>query len=203
MGILVCGLNGCGKSTVGRILAGKTGFKFIDNEDLYFAKDDPDYLFSAPRSRDEVVRLLESEMPADGRFVFAAVSGNSDDYGEKLAPALELIVLIEVPKAVRMERVRARSFGKFGERMLEGGDLYERESAFFRLVESRPEDYVTKWLGSDERAAGVPVLRIDGTLPPEENVGRIITFMSACLKTRSRTKTAASSSVRGSFCGMG
>ena len=179
MGILVCGLNGCGKSTVGRLLAEKTGYKFIDNENLYFAKDDPDYLFSAPRSRGEVVRLLESEMPADGRFVFAAVSGNSDDYGEKLVPALGLIVLIEVPKAVRMERVRARSFGKFGERMLEGGDLFESESAFFRLVESRPEDYVTKWLEADKRAAGIPVLRIDGTLQPEENVGRIIAFTGA------------------------
>ena len=35
-GIQVCGLNGCGKSTLGRALAQKIGFHFIDNEELFF-----------------------------------------------------------------------------------------------------------------------------------------------------------------------
>ena len=38
MGILICGLNGCGKSTLGRQLAERLGCRFIDNEDLYFSK---------------------------------------------------------------------------------------------------------------------------------------------------------------------
>ena len=33
VGILVCGLNGTGKSTLGRILAVRLGYAFIDNED--------------------------------------------------------------------------------------------------------------------------------------------------------------------------
>ena len=32
---------------------------------------------------------------------------------------------------------------------------------------------------ADKRAAGIPMLRIEGTLPPEENVGRIIAFTGA------------------------
>ena len=32
MGILICGLNGTGKSTLGRMLAGRMGYEFIDNE---------------------------------------------------------------------------------------------------------------------------------------------------------------------------
>lgn len=35
-GILICGLNGCGKSTIGKARATKIGFHFIDNEDLFF-----------------------------------------------------------------------------------------------------------------------------------------------------------------------
>ena len=31
IGIQICGLNGCGKSTLGRALAEKIGFHFIDN----------------------------------------------------------------------------------------------------------------------------------------------------------------------------
>ena len=78
MGILICGLNGCGKSTLGRQLAERLGYRFIDNEDLYFPKDDPSYLYSSPRSREEVVRQLEELIEKDRRFVFAAVKGDSD-----------------------------------------------------------------------------------------------------------------------------
>lgn len=49
MGILLCGLNGAGKSTIGRILAERMSWQFIDNEDLYFPKEDASYLFSNPR----------------------------------------------------------------------------------------------------------------------------------------------------------
>ena len=37
-GILVCGLNGSGKSTFGQALAKKLNYHFIDIEDLYFEK---------------------------------------------------------------------------------------------------------------------------------------------------------------------
>ena len=50
MGILICGLNGTGKSSLGRILADRMGYEFIDNEDLFFPKTDPSYTFSDPRS---------------------------------------------------------------------------------------------------------------------------------------------------------
>ncbi len=36
MGILICGLNGVGKSTIGRILAQRLTYAFIDSEELFF-----------------------------------------------------------------------------------------------------------------------------------------------------------------------
>lgn len=42
-GIIICGLNGVGKSTLGKALAEKLHFHFIDNEDLYFPKTDTNY----------------------------------------------------------------------------------------------------------------------------------------------------------------
>ena len=128
MGILICGLNGTGKSTLGRMLANRISYEFIDNEDLFFPKADPTYAFSSPRSMEEVVRLLEEKIENNSRFVFAAVKGN---YGDKLIAALDHIVLIDVPKQIRSQRVRERSFSKFGERILPGGDLYDQETAWF------------------------------------------------------------------------
>lgn len=41
MGIIICGLNGTGKSTFGKALAEKLHFHFIDIENLYFPKTNP------------------------------------------------------------------------------------------------------------------------------------------------------------------
>ena len=172
VGILVCGLNGTGKSTLGKVLAGRLGYGFIDNEDLYFPKTDPSYMFSGPKSKEEVIRLLEEIIQDSRRFVFAAVKG---DYGDKLIASLDYIVLVEVPKPVRSRRVRERSRQKFGERMMPGGDLYEQENRWFSLTDSRPDSYVTDWLETARILC--PVIRIDGTLPVEENVAYLISVM--------------------------
>ena len=42
IGIQICGLNGCGKSTLGKALAERIGFYFIDNEFLYFSRPNAD-----------------------------------------------------------------------------------------------------------------------------------------------------------------
>lgn len=103
MGIMICGLNGTGKSTLGRILADKLGYEFIDVEDLYFPKTDSSYTFSSPRSKEEVIRLLEERISNNNQFIFASITG---DYGDKLIALLDYVVLIEVPKHIRSQRVR-------------------------------------------------------------------------------------------------
>ncbi|MBR6030034.1 MAG: AAA family ATPase [Clostridia bacterium] len=170
MGILICGLNGAGKSTLGKKLAERIDHLFIDNEDLYFPKEDAAYPFSGPRSKDEVIRLLEEKISDNPRFVFAAVKG---DYGDRLIASLDVIILVDVPKEVRSQRVRNRSYLRFGERIMPGGDLYDQETAWFTLTDRRPENYTAKWL----ETVNCPVIRIDGTLPVEENVEYLVSVL--------------------------
>ena len=170
MGILICGLNGAGKSTLGRILADRMEYEFIDNEDLFFPKTDPSYMFSSPRSEEDVIRLLEGKISENNRFIFAAVRGN---YGDRLIASLDYIVLIEVPKQIRSKRVRDRSYQKFGDRILPGGDLYDKENKWFSLTDGRPETYVTDWL----ETVNCPVIRIDGTMPVKENVDYLLSAL--------------------------
>ena len=170
MGILICGLNGAGKSTIGRMLADRMGYEFIDNEDLWFPKADSSYTFSGLRSEEEVIRLLEERISGNNRFIFAAVKGN---YGDKLTASLDHIVLVEVPKQIRSRRVRDRSYQKFGDRILPGGDLHDKEEKWFSLTDSRPDAYVTDWL----ETVDCPVIRIDGTRPVEENVDYLVSVL--------------------------
>lgn len=174
-GIIVCGLNGVGKSTLGKSLAEKLHYHFLDIEDIYFPKTDPQYLYAAPRTRPEVDGLLLAELTAHERFVFAAVKG---DYVDNISAFLQCAVLIDVPKEIRIQRVRTRSFDKFGSRMLQGGDLYEQEERFFALVASRADDTVETWIQS----LRCPIIRVDGTRPIEENVHVIIHQMQPMTK---------------------
>lgn len=160
-GIIVCGLNGAGKSTLGKALAEKLNFYFIDNEDLYFPKTGPDYIYSSPRSCEDAAELLSREIQSHENFVFSAVKG---DYGKSVS--FQYAVILDVPKDIRMQRVRDRSFKKFGNRILPGGDLHEKEENFFELVRSRPENLVEEWVQS----LNCPVIRADGTEPVDKNI---------------------------------
>ncbi len=171
MGILICGLNGAGKSTLGKALASRMEYEFIDNEDLYFPKKDPVYDYSDPRSKEEAIRLLESRIKDNTRFVFAAVKG---DYGDDFISALDHIILVDVPKDVRSQRVRARSFQKFGNKISPGGELYDKEQKWFAVADGRPDDYVLAWLKTIDR----PVIKIDGTLPVEDNIRYLMSVLS-------------------------
>ena len=167
IGIQICGLNGCGKSTLGKALAERMNFHFIDNENLYFSRTNIDEPYTNPKSRTEVEKLLAEEISKHPDFVFAAVKG---DYGKDVIPLYDYIVVIEVPKDIRSQRVRNRSYQKFGNRILVGGDLHSQEEAFFQMVDSREDDYIANWL----QKVGSPIIRVDGTKTVEDNVEYIL-----------------------------
>ena len=166
-GIIICGLNGVGKSTLGKALAEKLGYYFIDSEDLYFSKQMDDYSFSSQRTNKEAEEILFSKIQKHNNFVLASVKGN---YGESFYSFIHYVILLDVPKDIRLDRVKNRSFQKFGNRMLQGGDLYEQEKAFFEFVKSRNEKTVEKWI----KTLNCPVIKLDGAKPIEENVNTII-----------------------------
>ncbi len=152
---------------MGRALAEKLHFYFIDNEDLFFPKTDPNYIYASPRTREEAEKLLFQKMKAYENFVFASVKG---DYGEEIYPFLQYVILLDVPKDIRMQRIKNRSFQKFGNRMLPGGDLYDQEKRFFEFVQSKEENTVEEWV----QLLSCPIIRIDGTKPIEVNIDIII-----------------------------
>lgn len=163
VGIIVCGLNGAGKSTLGKALAGALNFHFIDIENIFFRDKNSGYAYASPCTHDEAAKRLYHEINEHKNFVLAAVKG---EYGYAVYSRFNYAVLIDVSKAIRMERVRKRSFKQFGDRMLSGGDLYKQEENFFDFVRNRPDNQVEEWL----KSLSCPVIRIDGTLSVNDNV---------------------------------
>ena len=162
-GILVCGLNGSGKSTFGRRLAERLGVVLIDREALCFPNAGADDPYAAPRTPEQVMDALIAAVEAHPDFVLVSVRGSC---GEQVERRLSCAVLVEAPRVLRLQRVWLRSYRKFGSRMLEGGDLYDAEEAFFRMVAGRRETEPEEWL----RGLRIPVLRLSGEDPVTENV---------------------------------
>lgn len=161
--IIICGGNGSGKSTLGKALADALGIRFMDNEDYYFPKSGLDYKYEYALTKEELIPTLLKDMEQTEEWVFASVKG---DYGKQIESLFTHAVLLEVPKEIRMRRVWNRSLNKFGDKMLPGGELYERELRFYDMVKNRPDDYALKWVSK----LTCPIIRADGTRPMEENV---------------------------------
>ncbi len=138
-GIAIVGLNGSGKTTLGRALADALGYFRIDVEDYYFPAEGA---FDAPRDRDEVERLMLADIEKHGNFVLSAVCA---DFAS-IEKYYDLVVYLEAPKDLRMDRIRQRSVDRFGERVLPGGDLYESEENFYAFAANRKPEKVEKWL---------------------------------------------------------
>jgi uridine kinase len=153
-GILVCGLNGAGKTTLARELSRLLDYKHMDIEDYFFLPSDIPYARS--RTQHECIPLMLEDMEKHPNFVLSAVIG---DFGDEIIKRFDLAVIIDVPLDVRMRRVLKRDIDRFGNRVFEGGDLYEQQMQFHNKVAARPANYTEVWV----KTLTCPVLRIDGT----------------------------------------
>jgi len=163
-GIIVFGANGSGKTTLGRELARILNFKHIDHEDYCFIKSEIPYTES--RSNDECLKLILADIEEYGSFVISACIG---DFGEKITSMYKLGVHLSAPLEFRMERIKQREYSKFGNRVRDGGDMYEQTLKFHDFVVLRPLSKIDQWA----ETLTCPVICIDGTIDWHENTENI------------------------------
>lgn len=168
--IILCGGNGAGKSTLGRRLAERLGWPFFDIETYYFPAAGAEDPYEAPRTREEAAGFLLADLRSNPRCILAAVKGS---YGPEVEGLFTCAVLLSAPRELRLERVRRRSYQRFGDRMLPGGDLWEREERFFRTAESFSPRDVEAWL----ETVDIPVLWVDAAGDPALMEAAVVCFL--------------------------
>jgi len=166
-GIIIFGANGSGKTTLGKELAQILGFKHMDIEDYYFEKSEIPYTIA--HSREECVGLMLSDIEKYHSFVLTAVTG---DFGDIIPTFYKFAVLITAPLEIRLERIKHRAFEKHGERVCEGGDMYEANKKFIDFVSSRSLTNIDRFA----QTLTCPVMQIDGTIDRRINTENIAKF---------------------------
>ena len=163
-GIIVFGANASGKKTLGRELARILNYKFMDIIEYHFEKSEIPYTVERPR--EECLNLMLADIEKYRSFVLAALAG---DFGDKIPQFYELAVYISAPLELRLERYKKRAYDQHGERVLEGGDMYEQTQKFYEFIALRSLSGIDKWA----KTLTCPVIRIDGTLDPRANAANI------------------------------
>ncbi len=153
-GIVLLGANGSGKSTLGRELARVLNFSHFDVEDYWFYPSAVPY--TAIRPQKERNERLLSDMEKHGSFV---LSGDVSGWGDEFLRMFDLAVFLTAPKEIRMSRIENREYERWGDRVREGGDMYESEQKFKEFAAARDVAEI------ERRASAYPCPRIhmDGT----------------------------------------
>lgn len=138
--VVLVGFMGAGKSVVGRALAGRLGWRFVDVDDLVEAQAGRSISEIFGADGEEAFRLLEAKAAADamkGREVVLATGGGWAAQAGRLEslPAGTRSVWLRVGAEEALRRAERDGFGR---PLLEGDDPLERAS---RLLSHRVPFY--------------------------------------------------------------
>ncbi len=180
-GIAIVGLNGAGKSTLAHALAGEIDYYEMDVEDYYFpeqkasrrevleGKDNihtthlGDLPFSVANSKEAVQRLLLEDINKHPHFIISGVTMN---WSKDILSRIGIAFFIKTPAEKRVERIEEREVRRFGDRVLEGGDMYRQQVKFREIAAMKDikdvEDCIAK--------LSCPIIELDGMKSVEENL---------------------------------
>ena len=141
-GIAIVGLNGSGKSTLGHALAKELGYYEIDVEDYYFPEQkesrraaldgvygiDCNYLgevpYSVSRTKEKVGEAIAKDTAAHPKYFITGVTIN---WSEEILSTIKMVFWLKTDTEERVRRVKDREEKRWGDRVTEGGDMYEHK----------------------------------------------------------------------------
>jgi len=173
--IHIYGGSGSGTSTLGKYICDQLGYFWMDTDDYFWMPTNPRFI--QKREPAERIRLMKQDIEAHDNVV---ISGSLADWSNDLPSYFTLAIRLYTDTATRVERLRAREFERFGERILPGGDMYEGHQNFLTWaakyetagLEMRSEKTHDEW----EKRLTCPLIKLDGSDSLEDNFQRMLFY---------------------------
>ncbi len=172
--IHIFGASGSGTTTLGRALAQHLCYAHMDSDDYYWLPVEPAY--SQKRDIPERLRLMRANIDAALRGV--VLSGSLVDWGDPLMERFTLVVRLVTDTDVRVKRLRAREYARFGDSVLPGGSRYEEHEAFVAWAARYDEGdiHMRSRANHDawQRKLVCPLLVLNGAVAVEDNIAAVL-----------------------------
>ena len=172
-GIMIMGSSGAGKTTLGKLVATELGFTFLDIDEYIWRKD-TQIPFSAMYPRSEKISRLMAPLSQCEHFVMA---GSMNSFHEHFDPFFELVVHLHADAQIRTRRVHERELECFGNRILEGGDMYIEHQNFLNDIAGYESGTGGCTLQQHElwlKSLKCKVIKLDGANTLQDNMQKII-----------------------------
>ena len=179
-GIIIIGPSGSGKTTLGKIAARKLGYPYFDVDD-YIWKQNTDSPYTQMYTQDEKISRLSNVIAPYEHFVMA---GSMSSFHYAFDEMFEMMVLLYVSPDIRVERVHKRAIERFGESVLEGGDMYEAHMRFLNDNRRYEEDGSPNMREQKEWMENMSCVKIelDGAAELEKNADIIVNNWSGIVR---------------------
>lgn len=177
MKIHIFGASGSGVSSLGRALSRELEIKVFDSDDYYWKKTNPPFQEAYPVNERE--QRLANDLSDYPSWI---VSGTLVSWGELIKDQFDLAVYLYVPRDERLKRLKRRELKKFGNRILEGGDMFDAHQKFLKWASQYDEGEMSgrskkrheSWI----KKLKCPFYKIEGVVAVEDSVFRIRQFLN-------------------------
>lgn len=173
--LYVFGASGAGTTTLGGIVAAELSLTHVDCDDHYWAPVEPP--FSVKREPAERIASISKALGHAGWVLSGACNG----WGRELTDRANLIVFVTLPTPTRIRRLRMREKARFGNRIAEGGDMFEIHKDFMQWArgyddpgfQGRNLAAHERWLAQQSK----PICRVANDEPIERAVKAVISAL--------------------------
>lgn len=172
--IHIMGASGAGTTTLGKALAARLPHVQLDSDDYYWEQK---YSIKS----DVAARLsrLQADLKRKEPWI---LSGALCGWGDPLRDTFDLVIFLWIPEEIRLGRLRAREYERYGDEGLPGGDKYEDVESFIAWaaqydaggLEVRSRMLHEEWMA----ALSCDLLRLEEDLTVEERVEAVLHYMS-------------------------
>lgn len=170
--IHIFGASGSGTTTLAKKISRELNFFFMDTDDYYWMPTE--IPFTVKRPAEDRLALMKKDIVEHENVV---LSGSLTEWGDALIPYFTLAVRVVTDTGTRVRRLAEREYSRFGDRIREGGDMYEAHLEFLAWAarydegdaQMRSRTHHDMW----QKRLLCPILKVDGAEDLNENFRRV------------------------------